>query len=69
MKKLLLSLALLMVVSTAANAQFAVVDPGHIATSIVNMAKNIAQTSTTASNMINNFKETVKIYEQGVRHV
>ena len=52
-----------------ANAQWAVFDPANLAQGIVNTTKQIVQTSSTASNMINNFKETVKIYEQGVRHV
>jgi tRNA A37 threonylcarbamoyladenosine synthetase subunit TsaC/SUA5/YrdC len=36
-----------------------------LAQGIVNTAKQIVETSTTAKNVINNFKETVKIYEQG----
>ena len=32
---------------------------------IINAAKNIVHTSSTASNMLNNFQETVKIYQQG----
>ena len=51
-----------------ANAQFAVVDPANIATSIVNATKNIIQTSSTATTMISNFKETIKIYEQGKKY-
>ena len=35
---------------------------------IINAAKNIVQTSTTATNMIKNFQETVKIYEQGKKY-
>jgi hypothetical protein len=65
MRKLILSLTLLLTLGTAANAQLAVVDPAHIATSILNMAKNVTQTSTTAANMINTFNETKKIYDQG----
>jgi len=34
----------------------------------VNSCREIVQTSTTAENMINNFKETVKIYEQGKKY-
>ena len=49
-----------------ASAQWTVVDPTNLAQGIVNSCREIVQTSTTAENMINNFKETVKIYEQGV---
>jgi len=43
-----------------ASAQWAVIDPSNIAQSIVN--------TTTAQNMIKNFQETVKIYEQGKKY-
>ena len=51
-----------------ASAQWVVTDPTNLAQGIINATKNIVQTSTTASNMINNFKETVKIYEQGKQY-
>ena len=40
-------------------------DPTNLAQGIINAAKNIVHTSSTASNMLNNFQETVKIYQQG----
>ncbi len=40
-------------------------DPGNFAQSIINTTKNVIQTSSTASNMIGNFQETKKIYDQG----
>ncbi len=49
-------------------AQFVVSDPFNLAQGIVNTTKQIIETSTTAKNMISNFKETVKIYEQGKRY-
>ncbi len=49
-------------------AQFVVSDPFNLAQGIVNTTKEIIETSTTATNMINNFKETVKIYEQGKKY-
>lgn len=52
-----------------ASAQWTVIDPSNIAQSIVNNSKSLVQESTTATNMVKNFQETVKIYEQGVRHV
>ena len=50
--------------SGAVRAQVAVVDPAHIAQSIANSASEMVHTSQTAEGMLNNFKETVKIYEQ-----
>jgi len=47
------------------HAQWVVSDPGNLAQGIINATKNIVQTSTTATNMIKNFEETVKIYKQG----
>ena len=46
-------------------AQFAVIDPVNIATSIANTATQVVQTSSTAVNMINNFREVQKLYNQG----
>lgn len=51
-----------------ANAQWIVTDPTNIATSIINTTKQIIETSSTARNMISNFQETVKIYEQGKKY-
>lgn len=58
----------LMLCTYSAKAQWAVIDPANLAQGIVNATKNIVQTSSTASNMISNFKETVKIYEQGRKY-
>lgn len=55
-------------IALPSQAQWAVIDPANLAQGIVNATKNIVQTSTTASNMISNFKETVKIYEQGKKY-
>jgi hypothetical protein len=65
MKKLFLSLALVLAVGTSARAQWIVTDPTNIATSIVNSANQIVQTSSTVANVIKNFKEVQKVYEQG----
>ncbi|MDR0511351.1 MAG: DUF4141 domain-containing protein [Rikenellaceae bacterium] len=46
------------------NAQFVTIDPAHIATSIINTASEIVQTSSTVSNVINNWKEVKKVYDQ-----
>ena len=50
------------------NAQWVVTDPGNLAQGIINAGKNIVHTSKTASNMVSNFQETVKIYEQGKKY-
>ena len=69
MKRIFLILAAITVCCTyQAKAQWAVIDPTNLAQGIVNTTKQIVQTSTTATNMINNFKETVKIYEQGKQY-
>lgn len=62
----LFSLCLLL--AGRANAQWVVTDPGNLAQGIINATKNIVQTSKTASNMVSNFQETVKIYEQGKKY-
>ena len=66
MKKtvLIISIALVSITSQT-RAQFAVIDPANIATSIANSANQIVETSSTASNMLNNFKEVQKVYNQG----
>lgn len=63
-----IALFALVVTATTASAQWAVIDPTNLAQGIVNTTKQIMQTSTTAQNMINNFKETIKIYEQGKQY-
>lgn len=51
--------------STFANAQFVVTDPANLASGILNSANEIVQTSSTVSNVIKNFNEVKKVYEQG----
>jgi len=63
-----MAIAACLLITGKAQAQWAVIDPSNIAQSIINTSQNVAQTSTTAKNMINNFKETVKIYEQGKKY-
>lgn len=55
----------LLFVPLRAGAIIPVTDYANITQSIVNSVQQLLQTSTTASNMINNFKETIKIYQQG----
>ncbi len=62
MKKILLSLMVLALCSTyQAKAQWAVIDPSNLAQNILTVSK----TATTATNVINSFKEMQKIYDQG----
>lgn len=65
MKKKILMLCMgCFLVSLTAKAQWVVSDPGNLAQGIINAAKNIVHTSSTATNMANSFQETVKIYRQ-----
>jgi len=64
---ILLFSARLLLAGTA-RAQWVVSDPGNLAQGIINASKNIIHTSKTATNMVSNFQETVKIYEQGKKY-
>ena len=65
-KRILTALCCICLLSAGrAHAQWVVTDPGNLAQGIINAAKNIVHTSSTAGNMLNNFQETVKIYKQG----
>lgn len=62
MQKFFLSLLLCMGLCTyQAKAQWAVIDPSNLAQNIMTVSK----TATTATNVINSFKEMQKIYNQG----
>jgi len=50
------------------SAQWTVWDPSNFTQSIVNTSKQIVQTSTTAQNMVNNFREVQKVYDQGKQY-
>ena len=66
--KVIMMLSLCLLFAGKANAQWVVTDPSNLAQGIINATKNSVHTSSTATNMINNFKETVKIYEQGKKY-
>ncbi|WP_394332861.1 DUF4141 domain-containing protein [Chryseobacterium limigenitum] len=51
--------------ATFAKAQFVVTDPANLASGILNSANEIVQTSSTVSNVVKNFNEVKKVYEQG----
>ncbi len=57
--------ALMLAVAPSANAQWVVTDPTNLASGILNSANEIVQTSSTVSNVIKNFNEVKKVYEQG----
>lgn len=67
MKNLIINTAMVVIFATAtfAKAQFVVTDPGNLASGILNSANEIVQTSSTVSNVIKNFNEVKKVYEQG----
>jgi len=52
-------------ISQKANAQWVVTDPTNLASGILNSANEIVQTSSTVSNVVKNFNEVKKVYEQG----
>lgn len=56
---------ILFVVAPSAKAQFVVTDPANLASGILNSANEIVQTSSTVSNVVKNFNEVKKVYEQG----
>ncbi len=67
MKKVLFMVctALMLAVAPSAKAQWVVTDPTNLASGILNSANEIVQTSSTVSNVIKNFNEVKKVYEQG----
>ncbi|MDF0720591.1 DUF4141 domain-containing protein [Kaistella sp. PBT33-4] len=67
MKKImyLVYTALMLAATSPAKAQFVVTDPTNLASGILNSANEIVQTSSTVSNVVKNFNEVKKVYEQG----
>jgi hypothetical protein len=66
MKKVIFIMTVALVgITSRVNAQFAVIDPVNIATSIVNSANQIVQTSSTVTNVVKNFQEVQRVYNQG----
>lgn len=65
MKKILFCLVAFMTLYTyQVKAQWTVIDPSNLAQNILTVSK----TATTASNVINSFKEMQKIYDQGKQY-
>lgn len=67
-QKIILLFSACLLLAGTAQAQWVVSDPGNLAQGIINASKNIIHTSKTAANMVSNFQETVKIYEQGKKY-
>lgn len=66
MRKLIIAMGLAFCLAgTNAKAQWVVTDPGNLAQGIVNSLQQLTEASATTTNVINNFKEVKKIYEQG----
>lgn len=66
MRKLIIAMSLAFCLAGFnANAQWVVTDPSNLAQGIVNSLQQLTEASTTTTNVINNFKEVKKIYEQG----
>lgn len=57
-------LAVLLSFGKAAQAQWVVHDPASLTQSIVNSSNEMVNTAATAENMLKNWQETVKIYQQ-----
>ena len=67
-QKIILLVSACLLLTGTVRAQWIVSDPGNLAQSIINASENIIHTSKTAANMVSNFQETVKIYEQGKKY-
>lgn len=67
MKNLIITsvMAIVLSIISFAKAQFVVTDPANLASGILNSANEIVQTSSTVSNVVKNFNEVKKVYEQG----
>ncbi|WP_375600741.1 DUF4141 domain-containing protein [Elizabethkingia bruuniana] len=62
---LLVCMAFMLAVAPSAKAQWVVTDPGNLISGILNSANEIVQTSSTVSNVVKNFNEVKKVYDQG----
>lgn len=68
MRKATVSIVFVIAFTMGAKAQFIVSDPFNLASGIVNSVNEIIQTSSTVSNVIKNFNEVQKVYEQGKKY-
>lgn len=65
LKMPLIAVCLCLTGTGRANAQWVVSDPGNLAQSIINSAKEMVETAGTKANTLNGFLETKKVFEQG----
>ncbi|MFS4474350.1 DUF4141 domain-containing protein [Chryseobacterium sp. T20] len=67
MKNLLMTVFMVMAITITqkVKAQWVVTDPGNLISGVLNSANEIVQTSNTVSNVVKNFNEVKKVYEQG----
>lgn len=67
MKNLLMTVLMVMAITITqkVKAQWVVTDPGNLISGVLNSANEIVQTSNTVSNVVKNFNEVKKVYEQG----
>src|SRR5680860_279131 len=65
MRKTIILMAFVLSLTMGAKAQFIVSDPLSLASGVVNSVNEIIQTSSTVSNVIKNFNEVKKVYDQG----
>ena len=63
----LIAVCLCLTGAGTANAQWVVSDPGNLAQSIINSAKEMVETAGTKANTLNGFLETQKIFQQSKR--
>ena len=57
--------AIMLAAAPSVKAQWVVTDPTNLASGILNSANELVQTSSTVSNVVKNFKEVEKVYNQG----
>lgn len=64
-RKIIIMASLLVLGAGRAGAQWVVTDPTNLTQGIINSSNEMVQTSSTAQTMIQNFRETQKIFNQG----
>lgn len=67
-RRIILTLACLLVSAGAARAQWVVSDPSNLAQGIVNSTKQVVEAAKNGQKMLQSFQETVKIYEQSKKY-
>ena len=65
LKMPLIAVCLCLAGTGGVHAQWVVSDPGNLAQSIINSAKEMVETAGTKANTLNGFLETKKVFEQG----